>query len=83
MQVRAGNVTPVSAMVQNLIMTALFEPFEALCSAANGELAEVWLAASLLDDAGLLLYCSVRYTYLANTFVVCWQVLSFGLDWTQ
>lgn len=40
-QVQAGNLTPVTALVQNMIMTALFEPFEALCSAANGEMVEV------------------------------------------
>ncbi len=31
----------MTALVQNMIMTALFEPFEALCSAANGEMVEV------------------------------------------
>ena len=45
-QVKAGNVTPVTALVQNLLMTALFEPFEALCSAANAEIAEVRRSAS-------------------------------------
>ena len=44
-QVEAGNVTPVTALVQNLLMTALFEPFEALCSAANAEIAEVTMSA--------------------------------------
>lgn len=44
-QVQAGNVTPVTALVQNLLMTALFEPFEALCSAANAEIAEVKMSA--------------------------------------
>lgn len=34
-------MTPVTALVQNMIMTALFEPFEALCSAANAEMVEV------------------------------------------
>ena len=41
LQVQAGNLTPVTALVQNLLMSALFEPFEALCSAANAEMAEV------------------------------------------
>ncbi|CAL5224945.1 g7714 [Coccomyxa viridis] len=40
-RVQAGNLTPVTALVQNMIITALFEPFEALCSAANGEMVEV------------------------------------------
>ena len=44
-QVEAGNVTPVTALVQNLLMTALFEPFEALCSAANAEIAQVTMSA--------------------------------------
>ena len=40
-QVVAGNLTPITALVQNLIMSALFEPFEALCSEATAEIDEV------------------------------------------
>ena len=41
LQVRAGNLSPVTALVQNLLMSALFQPFEALCSAANAEVVKV------------------------------------------
>ena len=53
-QIRAENVTPVTALVQNLVMIALFEPFEALCSAANAEIAEVRMPALKHDRRGLL-----------------------------
>ena len=54
LQVEAGNLTPVTALVQNLLMSALFEPFEALCSAANAEMAEVW---NMIDPLASLLRC--------------------------
>ena len=54
LQVQAGNLTPVTALVQNLLMSALFEPFEALCSAANAEMAEVW---TLIGSLASLLRC--------------------------
>ena len=41
MQVEAGNLAPITALVQNLIMSALFQPFEALCSQATAEIDEV------------------------------------------
>ena len=41
MQVMAGNLAPVTALVQNLVMSALFQPFEALCSEATAEIDEV------------------------------------------
>ena len=41
MQVVAGNLAPITALVQNLIMSALFQPFEALCSQATAEIDEV------------------------------------------
>ena len=41
MQVMAGNLAPITALVQNLIMSALFQPFEALCSEATAEIDEV------------------------------------------
>ena len=56
LQVEAGNLTPVTALVQNLLMSALFEPFEALCSAANAEMTEVW---NLIDPLASLLRCDI------------------------
>ena len=50
LQVRAGNLTPVTAMVQNLLMSALFQPFEALCSAANAEIVKVGISPNELQD---------------------------------
>ena len=41
MQVVAGSLAPITALVQNLIMSALFQPFEALCSEATAEIDEV------------------------------------------
>ena len=41
MQVLAENLAPISALVQNLVMSALFQPFEALCSGATAEIDEV------------------------------------------
>ena len=41
MQVMAGNLAPITALVQNLVMSALFQPFEALCSEAVAEIDEV------------------------------------------
>ena len=41
MQVVAEKLAPISALAQNLVMSALFQPFEALCSEATAEIDEV------------------------------------------
>ena len=60
LQVRAGNLTPVTAMVQNLLMSALFQPFEALCSAANAETVKVGhlLTVQTLQDKAFIMESS-------------------------
>ena len=49
MQVMAGNLAPITALVQNLVMSALFQPFEALCSEATAEIDEVDAHATVGD----------------------------------
>ena len=66
MQVEAGNLTPVTALVQNMIMTALFEPFEALCSAANAEMSEVCLHPKYLEAKRI---CCDKSVFITDIFM--------------
>ena len=59
MQVKAGNILPANSLIQGLLISALFEPFGALCSVASAEITqvtEVALDTALFEFSMVLVY---------------------------
>ena len=59
MQVKAGNILPANFLIQGLLISALFEPFGALCSVASAEITqvtEVALDMALFEVSMVLIY---------------------------
>ncbi|CAL8460978.1 g509 [Coccomyxa elongata] len=65
--VKAGNILPANSLIQGLLISALFEPFGALCSVASAEITrvtEVALDTALFEFSMVLVYdeCDPRKT---------------------
>ena len=56
MQVKAGNILPANSLIQGLLISALFEPFGALCSAEITQVTEVALDTALFEFSMVLVY---------------------------
>ncbi|CAL8469643.1 g9184 [Coccomyxa elongata] len=66
-KVKAGNILPANSLIQGLLISALFEPFGALCSVASAEITrvtEVALDTALFEFSMVLVYdeCDPRKT---------------------
>ncbi|CAK0769191.1 hypothetical protein CVIRNUC_003641 [Coccomyxa viridis] len=66
-RVKAGNILPANFLIQGLLISALYEPFGALCSVASAEITqvtEVALDMALFEVSMVLIYdeCDPRKT---------------------